>query len=122
MKEVKFRAWDKENRMMIPVATVNIIWHRIVTIDKEKYILLQYIGLKDKNSKEIYEGDILKLHLTKLPNPNPMEEFSGDEIYVLYRIVLGDDQLNKVANITPDYVEVIGNIYENPELLNYKEE
>lgn len=78
--------------------------------------LMQYTGLKDKNSKEIYEGDIYKLYQFC------GQDFDGDDKYLVKKYVvkyakgvcsIGFNFLSHHSNI-----EVIGNIYENPELLN----
>ena len=68
-------------------------------------ILMQYTGLKDKNGKEIYEGDILKYHNGRLSDPI---EFPKDYMWLSIKIE---------RNNWSDTVEVVGNIYENPELL-----
>ena len=111
MREIKFRAWDKkENKMeycgLRVAAQVN---------NTPRYEpLQQYTGLKDKNGKEIYEGDV----------------FSDDEY--LDVIVFGQAQFGLIpieeyktytGHNAPengyyfDSMEIIGNIYENPELL-----
>jgi uncharacterized phage protein (TIGR01671 family) len=86
-------------------------------------ILMQYTGLKDKNGVEIYEGDILK-------NPDQGElEYHEDPIngQVVWWNLLGWTLANKDGSIWEDVdylanyeLEVIGNIYENPELLSHK--
>jgi len=53
MREIKFRAWDKDLHKMYNKWTV-------IPDDDRSHILMQYTGLKDKNGKEIYEGDIVK--------------------------------------------------------------
>ena len=59
MREIKFRAWDIEDNVMIQ----NIFSHFAGPSDilqEPYYIPMQYTGLKDKNGKEIYEGDVLR--------------------------------------------------------------
>jgi len=101
MREIKFRAWDGREifQAMLTVAPDGII--NPTSID-----LMQYTGLKDKNGKEIYEGDIIRV-------------YDGENTEVYYDdgcfLVLGfrADELY----LHEDTCEVVGNIYENPELL-----
>jgi len=74
MREIKFRFWDSENKVMIePYSIFDIVSHKYLLkeflmfpISKEKkieevIIPLQYIGIKDNYGTEIYEGDIIRL-------------------------------------------------------------
>lgn len=72
MRDIKFRAWDIENKEMFEVQELDFeptFWGGRIAIrltqysdyfDTEDMILMQYTGLKDKNGKEIYEGDIVE--------------------------------------------------------------
>lgn len=130
-REIKFRAWDKLNRLMIRSFAIssetgsvwNVIlppgetWEEKIITDDRSYELMQYTGLKDKNGKEIYEGDIVK---------NDGYFLIKWSLQVRWKVglgwVFGEDwpciPLYDVGNI--QMIEVIGNIYENPELLSEK--
>jgi len=112
MREIKFRAWDKEiKKMRLPERMKHAISLNfntgIVEIGNGGDVeFLQYTGLKDKNGKEIYEGDIL------------------DGGYVVEWETMEDNEMGFGVgigfNVHPDIVEdseVIGNIYENPKLI-----
>ncbi|EPB8155459.1 YopX family protein [Clostridium perfringens] len=140
-RELKFRVWDKTSDSMlyqddferVELDTKN----KMVTLiaeeesDKSHYVLdyedgieaeiLQYTGLKDKNGKEIYEGDILSIKI-----------YSGDKVIVegktvvefkdgCFGVIWGHDKAFLSLNsFFKAKFEVIGNIYENPELLEGK--
>ncbi|UBK72381.1 hypothetical protein KLF32_05345 [Clostridium perfringens] len=137
-REIKFRVWDKTSDSMlyqddferVELDTKN----KMVTLiaeeesDKSHYVLdyedgieaeiMQYISLKDKNRKEIYEGDILSIKI-----------YSGDKVIVegktvvefkdgCFGVIWGHDKAFLSLNsFFKAKFEVIGNIYENPELL-----
>ncbi len=124
MREHKYQAWHKkEQKMYIPnylhfspegeLFGVLVKEGQLLSIDD--FELREYTGLKDKNGKEIYEGDIVcytspaeyGLPSTKSIVPVSWdEETAGFDLgYIDHRITIYDD------------VEVIGNIYEHPELL-----
>lgn len=120
MREIKFRAWLKEHKTMVNVSEIDINHQLIYHYGFDDFEgnfenfnsieLLQHIGLKDKNGKEIYEGDIFHIGDKKI-------------LYVVEWIDCGlkGKQIRNKSWIGLDYwkdnIEVIGNIYENPELM-----
>lgn len=124
MRVIKFRAWDSENRQMLDVQELNFEdcfyggEMQIKTtmyndyFDYREMPLMQYTGLKDKNGKEIYEGDIVKLGTyTK-----GVVEYSNK--YAQF-IIINTKTIEYECEPLGDYekIEVIGNRYDNPELL-----
>ena len=128
MREIKFKAWHKEEKIMGEVLGIDILHKEIFFSDEDvdcyehtdfKDIeLMQYTGLKDKNNKEIYEGDIVKLRTNHgigvVKNYDEWGAFVVEYIKPRPLAVLG-------TNYYKEDIEVIGNIYENPELLGEKE-
>ncbi len=115
MREIKFRAWDKVAEKMR--LSFNPVCHGewdifsfsdlITTWERGTYELMQYTGLKDKNGKEIYEGDIVR---------EDIEERTYQVVFSNGGF-MGESKDNKILFFGDGHVEVIGNIYENPELL-----
>lgn len=129
MREIKFRAWHKEKKIMGEVLGIDILHKEIFFSNGDvdccgfadlKYIeLMQYTGLKDKNNKEIYEGDIVKLRANHgIGVVKYYDEWGAFVVeYIKPRplAVLG-------MNYYKEDIEVLGNIYKNPELLGGKNE
>ena len=122
MREIKFRAWLKEERKMVNVETLFIGINRLCFgnsktedlffRDFEEVELMQYTGLKDKNGKEIYEGDIVILNDAEEENRCIVKYKYGSYILV------DGDLREDLSNVESDkFLEVVGNIYENKNLL-----
>lgn len=117
MKEIKFRAWDGERMQPAFDLTQNpVFWWQ----DNFDYPLMQYTGLQDKNGRDIYEGDIVRVN-DDWDDPSTHEVNWGGE-YPAFELYPGFDLesnnlMSALAGEGGMTVEVIGNIYENPELL-----
>jgi uncharacterized phage protein (TIGR01671 family) len=111
MREIKFKIWESEGKgMSEPITIQELILEECPLNPKD--IVLQYTGLKDKNGKEIYEGDIVNVidrygwirkQISWCGNISAFGHKDEDREWVIVGSQWG--------------IEVIGNIYENPELL-----
>jgi len=129
-REIKFRAWDEKNKMRIIKSLEDLLqWSadgNYQNRDMEFVVWEQYTGLKDNNGKEIYEGDIITF--TEIDEDSCLgkeDTHTGkvewiDEI-AQWRFIYPSGQRTELHFIvqlpTIKSCEVIGNIYENPELL-----
>jgi len=115
-REIKFRAWSKSEEIMIKWESLIKTIRRTVDYDifhDEELELLQYTGLKDKNWKGIYEGDIGNQTRGKWKG---IGKIIFSEGCFWFQRKIGSNEELYIA-ITNDEIEIIGNIYENPELL-----
>ena len=131
MREIKFRVWDKKHKKMSLVDAIDFEHDEIYGKNGcERYTpkpfkdieLMQYTGLKDKNGKEIYERDIVKGNY-HFKGEGWFDTGEGD--YKIFSAVEFKNgkfacQSFNVGEMT-DFVEVIGNIFENPELMEGKD-
>ena len=125
MREIKFRSWDTYNKEMLEVQELNyadsyngqpMIRTTMYNdyFDTKDMILMQYTGLKDKNGVEIYEGDIVRI----LGGEYEQGFYEWDEKVCIKDFIYdGFNLMMTVNQIGNEALEVIGNIYDNPELL-----
>jgi len=121
MREIKFRAWDFERKeMFIPdefIFDFNI--NSLYQIDRMAIdsLLMQYTGLKDKNDKEIYEGDILRND--NYPNCLDAEVLWYEDAFRIRGLSTEADIEEYLSEVNKASI-IIGNIYENSDSINKK--
>lgn len=136
MRPIKFRAWDKKNKRMLPVDKLMQEYDGVLrfrhntAVEKnatfnEVLDIMQFTGLHDKNGKEIWEGDVLHFQNSILSSNDPKPD---------YRVVKWNEEYGAFAHAYIDgnvetsgftfcksnagkHFEVIGNVYEHPHLI-----
>lgn len=110
MREIKFRAWDKEHNEMCDVIDFHCMNY------PDRYDVMQFTGLHDKNGVDVYDGDIVQI-IHPAWRENATVEFSDGSF--IFKQIRGERSCIPGWTFMREIweVEVIGNIYENPELL-----
>ena len=115
-REIKFRAWDKYENKIRKVRGINFtnkdLWleiedNRIMGANFFEVELMQYTGLKDRNDKEIYEGDIVRYFKDEL----------GIVKFVAGSFIIDGNTCYESFLELGGKIAIVGNIYENPDLL-----
>lgn len=133
MNNLKFRAWDKKHKEMFEVIKIefnpNIFYMAkepawVVIRTENEIELMQSTGLKDKNRKEIFEGDIVNCGYLFNGSPfDELDEYEEEKGVVKFLNCGFNIKFKNDTNLFIDImescedIEVIGNVYENKELL-----
>lgn len=115
MREIKFRAWDRQLKCLTVLFTLwDVAEGMFPAKDFADFDFMQFTGLHDKNGKEIWEGDVVRFYRHRT-----IENIRWEVAAIRWKAngyVLGDDAVYFFGDEWREF-EVIGNIYENPDLL-----
>ena len=116
-REIKFRAWDKVEKEWIN--NVFSYWKCdfIELLESDRYEIMQYTGIKDKNGKEIYEGDVINVNLYGLDDY--IEKYYIKDLSEFYKEI-GLRNYEMAQGWEKKNIEVIGNKFEDKELCEEK--
>ena len=117
-REIKFRAWEVAKNNWMKMDDGETYYIPLPRLMKDGSVIIeQYTGLKDKNGKEIYEGDIIEDTRGNIWECLWSETSSG---WAFRRKFMSEDDFMASDDISDDWLErskIVGNIHENPELL-----
>lgn len=125
MRSIKFRAWDTAAKQMLTNTSLSVrfdgeVVHAVDTDNAWKHVdLMQFAGLYDKNGKEIYEGDVVQFYMDGVGKGEGLQM----RVVKWSPTITGFDPFNDYSqhccnwSVDMKTVEIIGNIYENPALV-----
>ncbi|MEF3886463.1 YopX family protein [Lacticaseibacillus rhamnosus] len=126
-REIKFRSWYKENKKMAQVSRIDFGPGGIRYLVDDS-VLLEYTGLHDKNGREVYESDILKVTGEDGESYVATVKWFGDEDYPAFDLEgipaswsYDANALSTISESGVETCEVIGNIFEDKQLLEGKQ-
>lgn len=135
MRELKFRAWDNLEKRIRKVVSLHWQGDKLVSARLEgenepipierRLVIEKFISLKDENNKNIYAEDIVEVKHSDWTEPTiHVVKWCGDEKYPAFNLKPElDEAVNSIALVAQsDFfsVKVVGNVHENPELLEEK--
>lgn len=121
MKDIKIRAWNTSENIMLPSAC---FWSWLRSVNGDKYniqemeddlVLMLYTGLNDKNGNDVFESDVVKIDGRGLYRVI----YIDDSMKFFFQTLTGDSGEFRAGS---ENIEVVGDIYQNPELLETKED
>jgi uncharacterized phage protein (TIGR01671 family) len=120
MREIKFRAWSHKCQVLIPnvsTGTIYVFGDKGDSYEAADCELMQFTGLHDRNGNEVYEGDIVAMF-----QGSQFSIVFWDEGFGAWSVTARLSGATKLADHLLgnmlDTIEVVGNVYQNPELLN----
>ena len=116
MREIRFRIWNKEEGKMKDPDNFTITLSPPVKSEYNQWVIMQYMGLKDKNGKEIYEGDIVRVGIGNVATVEWDNEIDTDRYWWIasgFSIYFQKHNVGRCRTL-----EVIGNIYEDAAMSN----
>lgn len=128
MRILKYRAWIKDKHKMEKVSNITFLTNNSITISTDnldsydfysyaEYVLMEFTGIKDKTGKEVYEGDIVRFY------DDYDEEYIASVVFIDCSGAYGVEwdgfptTFDDINEYYSEDIEVIGNIFEAPELL-----